>query len=238
MTCRNCAAALAEGQRFCGQCAQRADVDRLTLHEIRHELVHAFTHADHSILALVRGLAGRPGFVAREYVDGHRKRHFGPFVFLVLMTGLATALIIATAMEWFSSLPDQSAGGFLQRHVNLVILLQVPILAGFCRMFFASEKLYYAEHLILAAYTSGFRILVLGIVAVPLWKVLQGFIPAQAMLWSYYSLWLLYFSWAASQFYLGGRVASALRALAAGLLTQAMAVAAVGGFAWAWMALA
>ena len=109
ISCRNCAQALVAGQRFCADCGQRADVERLTLREIGHDLVHALTHADHSILALVGALARRPGVVARDFVAGRRKKHFGPFVFLVITTGLATALMLALHLNWFAPLEKAQA---------------------------------------------------------------------------------------------------------------------------------
>lgn len=81
MACRNCAAVVVvvPCQKFCGTCGQRTDIQpRLTMREISHDIVHAITRADHSIFALVRGLVTRPGHVAREYIAGQRKRHFGP----------------------------------------------------------------------------------------------------------------------------------------------------------------
>jgi hypothetical protein len=47
--------------------------ERLTLHEIGHDLLHAFMHVDRSALSLVRMLLSRPGTVALNYVQGKRK---------------------------------------------------------------------------------------------------------------------------------------------------------------------
>lgn len=82
---------------------QRTDISRkLTLRDIGHDLPHAITHADHSIFALIRALATRPGVVARDFTEGKRKRHFGPFAFLLISVGLASAIILITGVEWFS----------------------------------------------------------------------------------------------------------------------------------------
>src|SRR5688572_1261813 len=100
MVCRNCGAALAPSQKFCSACGQRADIQpRLTMREISHDIVHAITHADHSIFALVRALVTRPGHVAREYIAGQRKRHFGPWVFLLITVSLASAVILMTDVQ-------------------------------------------------------------------------------------------------------------------------------------------
>ena len=43
----------------------------------------------------------RPGHVAREYVEGKRKKYFGPFAFLVITVGLASLVVALTGVEWF-----------------------------------------------------------------------------------------------------------------------------------------
>ena len=64
LTCRNCETAMEPSQRFCGACGQRAVAARLTMRDIGHDLLHAITHADHSIFALLKSLVLRPGRVA------------------------------------------------------------------------------------------------------------------------------------------------------------------------------
>jgi hypothetical protein len=59
------------------------------MREISLDFLHALAHMDHSVFSLVRVLFIRPGYVAREYVDGKRKRYFGPFAFLVIVVGLS-----------------------------------------------------------------------------------------------------------------------------------------------------
>ena len=82
--CTNCESPLARGHAYCPACGQRALHGQLTMHDIGHDLLHAITHADHSILSLVKELALRPGRVAREYADGKRKKYLGPFAFLFI----------------------------------------------------------------------------------------------------------------------------------------------------------
>jgi hypothetical protein len=237
--CRNCNAALSAENRFCASCGQRTDIaPRLTMREISHDIVHAITHADHSIFALVRGLLTRPGHVAREYVAGQRKRHFGPWAFLLITAGLASAVILATGVHWFKPFSHSEAADILQRHINLVILLQMPLLAAFCTLLFRRERLNFAEHLVLAAYASGFRQLYLALIETPL-LALSGANTADPWLTiTYYGIWIGYFAFAASQFYRGNRLWSACKGMLAAILTQLVTVlllagvlASMGGFA-------
>ena len=91
--CLNCGVLLSENQNYCGQCGQKTRPLRLNLRDIATDLLHALLHVDRSVVSLIRQLAVRPGVVAREYVEGKRKRYFGPFAFLVIMVGLASALV-------------------------------------------------------------------------------------------------------------------------------------------------
>jgi len=223
--CLNCDATLQDTQHFCGACGQRTTPRRLTFGQMLSDFVHALTHADHSIFALIRGLAFRPGHVSREYVDGKRKKHFGPLAFLLLTVGLASFMIVATGVKFFSPVGESAAAEFLQRHINLVILLQMPLLAGACTLLFWDEKLHYAEHLVLSAYTSGFRILVLGLVATPAIALSKISPASPAFVPWYIGLWLAYFSFAAAQFYRAGNVFWVItRAVLAAVIGQVVTI--------------
>jgi len=218
--CRNCSAPLQGDQRFCGGCGQRTGLARLTMGQILHDFMHALTHADHSIFSLVKDLFVRPGHVAREYVEGKRKKYFGPFAFLVITVGLASLVVALTGIEWFKPIPDARVGGFLDRHINLVMLIQVPILAALNWLLFRSERFNYAEHLVFTAYTSAIRVLVFALVTTPaVYFSEMGSMRGVALL-LYFSLWVAYYAFAAVQFYRGGVVWKIVRAALATVLAQ------------------
>ncbi len=220
--CRNCAATLAADQRFCGACGQRVIQGRLTIREIGHDVIHAFTHADRSIFALIGALVRRPGRVAREYVDGHRKRYFGPFAFLVISVGIASFATYLGGVEWFAPVPNQSARAILARHFNLVALVQVPLIALICFAFFRAVRLNFSEHLVLAAYTSGFRALLLALVEVPLHYFTGISTSDPRLIAPYFLVWTGYFAFAAVQFYGGKPWWSIIRAVLAVFAAQVM----------------
>lgn len=223
--CLNCGTRFPDGARFCGACGQRASVSpRITMREIGHDLVHAITHADHSIFSLIRALLTRPGKVAREYVEGRRKRHFGPFAFLIISVGLASAVILVSGVEWFAPFGHGDSGQLLQRHINLVILLQAPLLAACCMILFHGEGRGFAEHLVLAAYTSGFRALFLALIETPLLALTGADTADPWMAGVYFGLWFAYFAFAASQFYAGHRAWSACKAVLAAILSQLVTI--------------
>lgn len=221
--CLNCACALPAAARFCAQCGQKSGTARLQVRDIGHDLWHALTHTDHSVLGLIKALLLRPGEVARDYVQGRRKRWFNPFTFLIVLVGLATVAMVASDFVQFGSRDPVSS--FLQRHLNLLILLQVPLLAGFARLLFARSEHNYAEELVLAAYTSGLRAVGFTLLIAPGWLLLQRFqvpLAYPALVGAYLVVWVLYFGWACAQFHAPQwRWGALLRGVMVALLTQA-----------------
>jgi hypothetical protein len=223
--CLNCGTPIPSGLRFCGACGQRADIaPQLTMRDIGHDLVHAITHADHSIFALIKAMLIRPGQVAQDFTQGRRKRHFGPFAFLLVAVGLASAVVLISGVQWFSPYEHGPADDVLQRHVNLVILLQVPLLAGFCALLFRSDHRSFADHLVLSAYTSGFHALFLALIETPLLALTRADTTNPWLASGYFGVWFLYFGFAASQFYRGHRLWTAARASFAAILTQTITI--------------
>jgi hypothetical protein len=223
--CRNCSATVGPDAKFCAACGQRTTIgDRLTLHEISHDIMHAITHADHSIFALVRALLTRPGKVAREYISGQRKRHFGPWAFLLIAVAVESAAVLMMGMNWFKPYGDRPEADFLQRHVNLVILLQMPILAAVCALFFRRDRLNYAEHLVLVAYTLGFHSLYVALVETPVLALTSVNTADPRVALGYYGIWVAYFAFASSQFYRGKRLWSTARAAVAAVLNILLSV--------------
>ena len=197
--CRNCDAGLAFGQVYCGICGQKYASGRLTLHEIGHDLLHALIHVDRSALSLVQMLLVCPGTVALNYVHGKRKRYFGPFSFLVIVVAAASAAIALTGFRAVSANRANVVADLLQAHLNVVMFAEVPLLAAYSRLFDVRGCFNFAEHLVLAAYTSSMRVLTRHsdldtlLVHFPSWQ------PGRRRPCSL-AIWALYFGFAESQF--------------------------------------
>lgn len=226
--CRNCNTHLIVGQVYCSVSGQKLISGRLTLREIARDLIHALFHVDRSAISLVRMLLGRPGTVALDYVQGRRKRYFGPFGLLFVVVAAASA---AFAFAGLRAVPTSNANrvtDFLQSHINLVTFAEIPLLAGFSRLLYARAGFNFAEHLVLAANTSSLRILFATLIVIPAWYVFR---PTNAMAvylyLAYLTVWLLYFGFAASQFFPGRRVLSWCK----GILTAILAWASIQGLA-------
>lgn len=222
-SCLDCGTPLRPEQNFCYHCAQRADVHRLTIHAIAHDFLHAILHADRSVFSLLKALFIRPGHVAREYVAGMRRRHFGPFATLIVLIGIATLLFDATRFQSFTRAGGAPLNGlldFLQVHLNLIVFAQVPLLSLLCLALFRKDGFNYAEHTVLAAYVFCLRVVVFCLFILPFWYVarpganLVGYLSA--------GIWCPYVGIAASQFYSGNKPLSWVKGTAAAALTLVM----------------
>lgn len=206
---------------YCGACGQKRLHGRLSMHEIGHDLLHAVAHVDRSALSLVGQLIVRPGRVAREYAEGRRRKHFGPFAFLVVVVALGAAVDALTGFSVVWSNSPNAVGAFLEHHVNLVYFIQVPVLAAFARLLFARDGANYAEHLVLAAYAGSLHVLYFTFIAAPLWwAVSPGPALARALYVINLPVWPLYFGFASSQFLPQRRALAACKGVAAVLLSQ------------------
>ena len=226
--CLNCEAVLPEQAHFCPACSQRADTARLTIGDMLRESMHSFLNVERGPVAMLRGLLTRPGEIARDYVQGRRRRYYGPFATLVVLVG-ATALIVNVAgykmlaHDGFGAAPAD----LLQRHFNLLLLVQLPLLGAACAVVFRSDSLTLPEHMVLVAYTLSMRtIAVMPTIPLAL-MVNASAAPTPLQVSGFWVLWYLYFAWAASQFYAGPRVATFCKGLAAALLGHMALVALV-----------
>lgn len=228
--CLNCGSALEPSQRFCPQCGQNADTHRLNFKHIWHDLIHAFTHADKGIFSLIWQLAFKPGIVAREYVDGRRKKYFNPFTFVILVVGFASVILISSGFANFSGnsrVPPNPVSTFLNKHVNLIIFLNMPLLALFNRLLFRRANTNFSENLVLAAFTSGERSIFFSLLIAPIWLIFHP--PFYPFLIFYLFCWSCYYGWACSQFYSGKKAGLFLKGMLSTLLTQVVTTILVSG---------
>jgi len=217
--CRNCDGNLTIDHAYCSACGQKRIAGRLTLHEIGRDLIHAVFHVDRSVISLARMLLIRPGTVALDFIQGRRKRYFGPFAFLFIVVAAAAAVFAFTGLRIVPTDNANVVADFLQRHINLVMFAEVPLLAGFSRLLYPRAGFNFAEHLVLAAYTSGLRILFATVILIPAWYLLHLTNAMGAYLYlGFLTVWSIYFGFAASQFFPGRRALSWCKGVLTALL--------------------
>jgi hypothetical protein len=184
---------------YCSTCGQEAHPHRLNGKHILHELTHAFTHADKNIFVLAWQLLYRPGEIAREYVQGKRKKYFNPITFIVLVVGFSSLIMYSSGFVDFSTgLGKNAFSDFLNKHTNIIIFLNIPILAFFNKLFFPKAGYNFWEHIIFVCFVSGQRSLFFSLVVAPCFILMPE--AYNTILTTYLIAWIIYFSFADQQF--------------------------------------
>ena len=199
--CLNCDGVLDGQARFCPTCGQRTDTGRLLFGDVWRDLMHSFVNIERSPFAFAGALILRPGVVAREFVEGKRRRYYGPFATLAVMVSLTALVINVSGFRVMGSDGlGASAEDLLQRHFNFVILAQLPLLGVCGRLVFWQARLNLFEHMVLVGYALSIRVTLTTLSILLAYAAAVGSPPAGAAL-LHWIAWYLYFGWAASQFY-------------------------------------
>lgn len=219
ITCKNCETALSPDPLFCPRCGQKTHTKRLNMAHIWHEMIHVLTHADKGILFLTKEMALRPGIVAKEYVEGKRKKYFNPFSYVVLTVAVSAFLTVNfNLMAIDESQAMHPATKLVTKHINLIFLISVPIIAAFHWLFFMKDRYNYAEQLSFSAFMGGFRIVFFVLIFTPLVLLFRD--HYFQMLSIYMGLWLIFSCWANTQFFSGAKWLTVLKTVLVLMLTQ------------------
>jgi hypothetical protein len=164
-TCNNCQQVFED--KYCSHCGQKASAGRLGLHEVYHELVHGFTHADKGIAKLVKDLALAPRRAYHGYFAGQRKTYFSPVVFLLLAMGVLV-FIKGQLFTWDSHITDRQNDWerALYGYQKLRYLLALPVM-GLLSWAFFHRRFNLAECLVFWFYCWGFIAVVELLVCIP-----------------------------------------------------------------------
>ncbi len=190
--CLNCGILQQPGFTFCPGCGQKNSTHRLSFHDLTHDAIHYFTHADKGIFTLLKELMSMPGIVAREYVEGRRTHYFKPLNFFLLV---AAVLVLATSFLYtegnsrsqafenrartavkpyekaaFEKASDRvrNVNRFTGKYSNVINMLATPFIAFLFWLFYRKGRYNYIEHLVANMYFVAFTMLVYSLVIAPL----------------------------------------------------------------------
>ncbi len=195
--CLNCNRPLLEAQNFCSHCGQKAALKRLNLHDIWHDMVHYFTHADKGIFQLLKALITQTGTVAREYVSGKRKKYFPPLNFFLIVAALYVFMgsVInyqksntqknSSANTYKSAPPanilsanntsvkEANVGRFFAKYANFVAMFAAPYISLLIWLIYIRGPFNFTEHLVANLYLIGFTNLIRCLLWIPLLAILH-----------------------------------------------------------------
>jgi hypothetical protein len=190
---------------------------------MRRDLLHTFTNVERGPLVFAWALLTRPGGIAREYVEGRRRRYYGPFATLAVLVGLVALALNLSGFQVLSQEVSTAPATVLQQHFNWVLLVQLPLLGIACALLFRDARLTLPEHMVLVAYTLGMRAVVITVI-VPVALLSSTSAPTFWQNSAFWAVWYVYFGWAASQFYAGARWRSWLRGMVVAAIGHALII--------------
>lgn len=197
--CLNCNHPLLEGQHFCSNCGQKAALKRLNLHDIWHDVVHYFTHADKGIFQLLRALITKTGTVAREFVTGKRKKYFPPLNFFLIVAALYvfmnsvlsysnTAIKQGNKSNSYTTQQSKTTisaeqqnmarkmapiNRFFAKYSNFVAMFAAPFISLLIWLVYLKGPYNFTEHLVANLYLIGFTNLVRCMIYSPILALLH-----------------------------------------------------------------
>lgn len=190
--CKNCQTENPKTFVYCPKCSQKVTIHRLTFHDIIHEGIHYFTHADKGILQLIRDLILKRGVVAREYIDGKRKKYFPPLnFFLLIATVFVFMSTLGTPSDSKKNIEKQhpeiteisdpvkkqhligiytrmdNVNLFTTKYSNLMAMCSLPLSSLVFWLFYRRNKYNYVEHVVAGMYMLGICILFYALIILP-----------------------------------------------------------------------
>ncbi len=190
VNCLNCERVLELDYSHCPKCGQRTRLHRLSLHDVVHEAIHYFTHADKGLFQLIRDLSIKSGTVAREFVMGKRKKYYPPLTFFLLV--IAINVFVSTKTDdhvnvnieqkyphvtaitdpvkkakWIDVYERREKGvHFINTNINTIAMVSLPIIACIFWLFYRRRQFNYVEHLVAGMYMFGFYTLLVATISV------------------------------------------------------------------------
>jgi hypothetical protein len=212
MACANCGHDQVDA--YCSRCGQRAHRAPFALRPLVRQAVDDVFNLDGGLLHTVVALTHRPGRVISSFLSGRTRPFTNPAKYLFICVALATfsfhfSGLMANQLEWMEVEHNDAtiAIEFVNRYFNIILILGVPFMAAFSRLFFWRAGYNIAEHLIFNVFIYAHQNLLL-LASIPVYLLLAD---VGWYLVFYTLLVLLYYVWACRQFFRVGVFSAALR---------------------------
>lgn len=180
--CLNCETAFSG--RFCPQCGQKASTARLRLRQLVRDFWANILDLDSKILRTIIGLTRNPGQVCRDFVSGKRIRYVHPIRYSLAILALVIILNALVGFDVAAVTPpmelsekqiavQQAVAGFVIKHLDLVMLGVIPLLAWVVKLLHRKSGFNYAEITVFLLYVLG-QVFALGLPIIFLKNVSVG----------------------------------------------------------------
>lgn len=203
-TCLNCGKRF-EG-KFCPNCGQKAEVERLTATVLLKETLHFFLHFEKGFLHTAWNFIAQPGKASIDFLKGKRKQFQKPVSYILILTGIYILLhnFIINHYNYHYNLFQKSITNLdfqeqsnilLRTHFTPFILIIILLSAVIIYPILGRRKFNFVEILTLCLYGGGTYFLMLIVSDIILGAVFKvNIISMNVFLWqttlsSIYNFW-------------------------------------------------
>lgn len=193
--CSNCESELGNNNRFCASCGQAVvdSRDRSLARLLRSSFAEV-TSIDGRLWQSLRYLVLRPGFLSREYREGRRRRYLSPISLFLLgnllfflappLSDFQLSLMEQYELQPYSAWTAQWVDAYLAASgrsfedvadayrlrvielAKLMVIVHVPLLAAGTLLIAPDQRLFYADHVVMALHYFAFLMIYLILVSV------------------------------------------------------------------------
>ena len=161
--CLNCGDKIQHGKNYCPSCGQKTHIERITLKVLVDELIHFFTHFEHTFIHTSKRMIVNPGRVMSQYLQGKRKLYDKPVHFYLLWITIEMLLmrVIVHTCE-YEPVPMPGINGdtpeqvlALMKYAHLSFLFCLPVTAALNYFIMGRPRLLFFETFALCLYIYG-----------------------------------------------------------------------------------
>lgn len=207
MNCRNCGSTI-EG-KFCSNCGQNSNVDRINLAAVLNELSESVFQVNKGFFFTIRALFTSPGKSLKEFLNGKRKDHFKPIAYvLTLSTFYYLITQITNQNTWIddgitgwmhgtnelnSEATAPKIASWLANNFAYTTLIFLPLFSFASYISFLKYGQNYLEHLVLNSYITGNQAIIYALFAIIGTLIKNDLIEVLSLLTSIsYAFWVFW----------------------------------------------
>ena len=140
----------------CNVCHRQITKKRLTLKFLVNDALKNMFNLERGLFYTIIELVKQPEVVIKDYLDGDRYSYMNPFRFLLVAASFYAIVVsvFGFSVEGIIEMEDGTPMdlGFIKEYSNLILLINVPLVALGSWLAFRRAKLNYAEHLVINAF--------------------------------------------------------------------------------------
>lgn len=160
--CKNCGHEVS--LHFCPNCGQSADTPRITRKMMWKEFLRVYMNVDKGLIYSIKRMLTHPGLAPLDYVNGKRISYMKPFTFIAISSAGAKAAV--------KQLGEDFDPYFNVQEVPENLISMILVSTVLCKMFIRDKRYNFWEVLTLQVFVHFVFIVVTGIGAFALPKVL------------------------------------------------------------------